>query len=145
MRNPESLSSSMPSLRQWYACIFCTNSHTQCHNYMHARTHTNTLVNILACMHAYMRGIPKARAAQCNSLRLWHACVKAYAHNLLTNFSMQTPGSRKIEIFARNHNIRPGWLSLGNQLGEYYDWTHDMISCDNCHRPIDSGNTRYGL
>lgn len=28
------------------------------------------------------------------------------------------PGGRKVEIFARNHNMRPGWLSLGNQLGE---------------------------
>mmetsp|Transcript_38175 Transcript_38175/g.61806 ORF Transcript_38175/g.61806 Transcript_38175/m.61806 type:complete len:874 (-) Transcript_38175:490-3111(-) len=27
-----------------------------------------------------------------------------------------TPGTRKIEIFARPHNIRSGWLSLGNQL-----------------------------
>jgi len=27
------------------------------------------------------------------------------------------PGGRKIEIFGRKHNIRPGWLTLGNQLG----------------------------
>ncbi|GAB4822881.1 hypothetical protein N2152v2_009927 [Parachlorella kessleri] len=26
------------------------------------------------------------------------------------------PGTRKIEIFARTHNLRPGWVSLGNQL-----------------------------
>jgi len=28
------------------------------------------------------------------------------------------PGRRKIEIFGRRHNIRPGWLwlTLGNQL-----------------------------
>jgi mRNA (2'-O-methyladenosine-N6-)-methyltransferase len=26
------------------------------------------------------------------------------------------PGGRKVEIFARKHNIRPGWLSVGNQL-----------------------------
>lgn len=25
-------------------------------------------------------------------------------------------GTRKLEIFARNHNRRPGWTSLGNQL-----------------------------
>ena len=25
------------------------------------------------------------------------------------------PGAKKIEIFARNHNLRPGWLSIGNQ------------------------------
>ncbi|EJD54040.1 MT-A70-domain-containing protein [Auricularia subglabra TFB-10046 SS5] len=27
------------------------------------------------------------------------------------------PGGRKIEIFGRKHNARPGWLTLGNQLG----------------------------
>ncbi|VDC02590.1 unnamed protein product [Peniophora sp. CBMAI 1063] len=27
------------------------------------------------------------------------------------------PGGRKIEIFGRKHNTRPGWLTLGNQLG----------------------------
>ena len=27
------------------------------------------------------------------------------------------PGAKKIELFARNNNLRPGWLSLGNQLG----------------------------
>lgn len=26
------------------------------------------------------------------------------------------PGSRRIELFARNHNIRKGWLSLGNEV-----------------------------
>lgn len=53
------------------------------------------------------------------------------------------PGSRKIELFARNHNIRKGWLSLGNELGEYYDWDHDLINCDNCKQPIKIGTTRY--
>jgi N6-adenosine-specific RNA methylase IME4 len=24
------------------------------------------------------------------------------------------PGAKKIEIFARNHNLRPGWFSVGN-------------------------------
>ena len=27
-----------------------------------------------------------------------------------------SPGTRKLEIFARQHNVRPGWVSLGNQL-----------------------------
>ncbi|KIJ26026.1 hypothetical protein M422DRAFT_785347, partial [Sphaerobolus stellatus SS14] len=27
------------------------------------------------------------------------------------------PGGRKVEIFGRKHNVRPGWLTLGNQLG----------------------------
>ena len=28
------------------------------------------------------------------------------------------PGARKIELFGRRHNIRPSWLTLGNQLGD---------------------------
>lgn len=31
-----------------------------------------------------------------------------------------SPGTRKLEIFARPHNVRPGWVSMGNQL----DGTH---------------------
>eukprot|EP00798_Chlamydomonas_sp_ICE-L_P025819 gene25819-11494_t len=27
-----------------------------------------------------------------------------------------SPGTRKIEIFARDHNLQPGWVGLGNQL-----------------------------
>lgn len=27
-----------------------------------------------------------------------------------------SPGTRKIEIFARSHNLNPGWVGLGNQL-----------------------------
>jgi mRNA (2'-O-methyladenosine-N6-)-methyltransferase len=42
------------------------------------------------------------------------------------------PGARKIELFARNNNLRRGWLSLGNQLGEYFDWDKDRIYCDVC-------------
>lgn len=26
-------------------------------------------------------------------------------------------GGRKLELFAREHNLRPGWISVGNQLG----------------------------
>lgn len=28
------------------------------------------------------------------------------------------PGSKKIELFGRNNNLRAGWLTLGNQLGQ---------------------------
>ncbi|KAK3285551.1 hypothetical protein CYMTET_6846 [Cymbomonas tetramitiformis] len=28
-----------------------------------------------------------------------------------------SPGTRKLEIFGRNHNLQPGWVTLGNQLG----------------------------
>jgi len=31
-----------------------------------------------------------------------------------------SPGTRKIEIFGRSHNLRPGWLTLGNQLDGVY-------------------------
>ena len=27
-----------------------------------------------------------------------------------------SPGTRKLEIFARQHNVKPGWVCLGNQL-----------------------------
>ena len=27
-----------------------------------------------------------------------------------------SPGTRKLEIFARRHNLQPGWVGLGNQL-----------------------------
>jgi len=30
------------------------------------------------------------------------------------------PGAKKVEIFARNNNLRHGWFSIGNQLGETY-------------------------
>jgi N6-adenosine-specific RNA methylase IME4 len=46
------------------------------------------------------------------------------------------PGARKVELFARNNNIREGWLSLGNRLGHTFDtfdqdwqWTY---SCNEC-------------
>jgi mRNA (2'-O-methyladenosine-N6-)-methyltransferase len=53
------------------------------------------------------------------------------------------PGARKVELFARNHNIRPGWLSIGNQLGPHYNWSHDDITCDECHLKIQLGQIRY--
>lgn len=27
-----------------------------------------------------------------------------------------SPGTRKLEIFARKHNLKQGWVGLGNQL-----------------------------
>jgi N6-adenosine-specific RNA methylase IME4 len=33
-----------------------------------------------------------------------------------------SPGTRKLEIFARPHNVRPGWVSMGNQLGKQQHW-----------------------
>ena len=37
------------------------------------------------------------------------------------------PGGRKIELFARPHNRRAGWLALGNQLPGNYVCEEDMI------------------
>lgn len=31
-----------------------------------------------------------------------------------------SPGTRKLELFGRMHNIRNGWVSLGNQLNNTY-------------------------
>ena len=36
------------------------------------------------------------------------------------------PGGRKVEIFGRKHNIRPGWLTLGNQLGPDQIYEEDL-------------------
>ena len=40
--------------------------------------------------------------------------------HLYTIIDMMMPGSKKVEVFARNNNLREGWLSLGNQLGEVF-------------------------
>jgi hypothetical protein len=53
------------------------------------------------------------------------------------------PGSKKIELFARNNNLREGWLSLGNQLGETYQAWKNIITCDNCDQNISVGIKRY--
>ncbi|EKM80477.1 hypothetical protein AGABI1DRAFT_73723 [Agaricus bisporus var. burnettii JB137-S8] len=38
------------------------------------------------------------------------------------------PGGRKVEIFGRKHNARPGWLTLGNQLGPADQiWEEDLL------------------
>lgn len=56
---------------------------------------------------------------------------------------MMMPGSRKLEIFARNNNLRQGWFSLGNQLGEeFYEWSNH-VNCDGCSRPILTGIRRF--
>jgi len=52
------------------------------------------------------------------------------------------PGGRKIEIFGRRHNTRPGWLTLGNQLGP--DRIHEeelaaRIKAKYPDRPINVG------
>jgi mRNA (2'-O-methyladenosine-N6-)-methyltransferase len=36
-------------------------------------------------------------------------------YNLIERLS---PGTRKLELFGRPHNVWAGWLTLGNQLGD---------------------------
>lgn len=38
------------------------------------------------------------------------------------------PGGRKLELFARPHNRRKGWISLGNQLPGVYLVEDDLIN-----------------
>jgi N6-adenosine-specific RNA methylase IME4 len=54
------------------------------------------------------------------------------------------PGARKVELFAKNHNIRKGWLSLGNRLGPNFenDWSF-VFDCTYCEKKINYGEFRY--
>lgn len=45
------------------------------------------------------------------------------------------PGSRKLELFGRPHNIRPGWITLGNQLASVMLCEDDCIRRYNKHYP----------
>nr|CAI39085.1 Putative N6-adenosine-methyltransferase with ZZ-type zinc-binding domains [Paramecium tetraurelia] len=56
---------------------------------------------------------------------------------------MMMPGSKKVEIFARNHNLRPGWFSIGNQLGETFQKWLVQISCNICGISLQPGICRY--
>ena len=53
------------------------------------------------------------------------------------------PTANKIELFARNNNLREGWLSLGNQLGENYINHKLTVNCDKCKNEIELGQKRY--
>jgi len=56
---------------------------------------------------------------------------------------MLMPGAKKLEIFARNNNLREGWFSIGNQLGvEYAEWTN-VVDCDSCGQNIAIGLRRF--
>ncbi|CAG8543960.1 9735_t:CDS:10, partial [Scutellospora calospora] len=37
------------------------------------------------------------------------------------------PGTRKLEIFGRQHNTRPGWMTLGNQLDDVRIYEPDLV------------------
>ncbi|KAJ4490949.1 MT-A70-domain-containing protein [Lentinula aciculospora] len=54
------------------------------------------------------------------------------------------PGGRKVEIFGRRHNARPGWLTLGNQLGPdqiYEEELAKRIKAKYPDRPIGLPNS----
>lgn len=53
------------------------------------------------------------------------------------------PTSNKIELFARNNNLREGWLSLGNQLGENYNTCRQNVVCKGCKQQIEIGTKRF--
>lgn len=53
------------------------------------------------------------------------------------------PTANKIELFARNNNLREGWLSLGNQLGENYLTYKNNVVCSKCKLEIELGTKRY--
>jgi hypothetical protein len=56
---------------------------------------------------------------------------------------LMMPGAKKIEFFARNHNLRNGWFSLGNELGEAYEKVDQQITYDECGKSILIGETRF--
>jgi len=53
------------------------------------------------------------------------------------------PNAKKIEIFARNNNLRPGWFSVGNQIGEVFEKWKANMSCDKCNKTIRNEEIRY--
>jgi len=56
---------------------------------------------------------------------------------------LMMPGAKKIELFARNNNLRHGWFSLGNELGEEYIKYEQKIICDLCKQQIPISSIRY--
>ncbi|CAD8188317.1 unnamed protein product [Paramecium pentaurelia] len=56
---------------------------------------------------------------------------------------LMMPGAKKVEIFARNNNLRHGWFSIGNQLGETYQKWLVQISCNICSIALQPGICRY--
>ena len=39
-----------------------------------------------------------------------------------------SPGTRKIELFGRPHNVQPNWVTLGNQLDGVVIHDEDMLA-----------------
>nr|CAG8440593.1 8390_t:CDS:10 [Entrophospora candida] len=45
------------------------------------------------------------------------------------------PGTRKLEIFGRQHNTRPGWMTLGNQLDDVRLYEPELVIKYNARYP----------
>ena len=54
---------------------------------------------------------------------------------------LMMPGSKRIELFARNHSLKEGWLLLGNQLGQTHDRGKLTFQCVGCGKAITVGET----
>ncbi|KAI6151820.1 MT-A70-domain-containing protein [Pisolithus tinctorius] len=54
------------------------------------------------------------------------------------------PGGRKVEIFGRKHNTRPGWLTLGNQLGPDQIFEEDLAARIRARYPERLGGLSTG-
>ena len=54
---------------------------------------------------------------------------------LYTIIDLMMPGSKKVEIFAKNNNLKSGWLSMGNELGERF-LDSNKFSCAKCSKEI---------
>lgn len=59
---------------------------------------------------------------------------------LYTIIDLMMPGSKKVEIFAKNNNLKSGWLSLGNEIGERFLDVAKFF-CKKCQSEIRG--TRY--
>jgi mRNA (2'-O-methyladenosine-N6-)-methyltransferase len=50
---------------------------------------------------------------------------------LYTIIDLMMPGCKKVEIFAKNNNLKNGWLSMGNEIGERF-LDPLIITCETC-------------
>lgn len=50
---------------------------------------------------------------------------------LYTIIDLMMPGCKKVEVFAKNNNLKTGWLSMGNEIGERFLDPY-IISCFGC-------------
>lgn len=64
-------------------------------------------------------------------------------HQLYEIIEFLFPVDRKIELFGRNHNIRKGWLTVGNQLGKKFNCTFVASTCVHCKNLIFPGHIRF--